>query len=384
MVELVNPELLPTLRKYGAFDISACFNCGNCTSVCQLTGDPNNFPRRLIRYGQLGMQDRLLAAGDLWMCYNCGDCTATCPREADPAGFMGAARRYAIAHYDPTGLARLYYRSTVARIGLFLLLSLLFTFLLLWHRGGMNGRRLSLFDFVPGHVVHDVGVGIFVLIGLAACIGTLSMAYRVLKARDAWAWRGWGALLAAVRHACSESLGLMRYQQCDADKADRPWYVRPWFIHATILWGFLAMLAATTLDYLFKEIGSYVPPWYPTRLLGTIGGGVCLYGLAMILYRRYRQEVDPYKSSRFDDWFFPTLLAVTVMTGLGTLLVVYLPPTRFAYVLFLVHVVLAMDLLVLLPITKFAHAVYRPLALGMDYWAKQPAPQPAVPAKTES
>jgi nitrate reductase gamma subunit len=43
---------------------------------------------------------------------------------------------------------------------------------------------------------------------------------------------------------------------------------------------------------------------------------------------------------------------------------VYLPHgAGWIYMILLVHVVISMELVVLLPFTKFAHAVYRPLAL---------------------
>jgi nitrate reductase gamma subunit len=42
----------------------------------------------------------------------------------------------------------------------------------------------------------------------------------------------------------------------------------------------------------------------------------------------------------------------------------YLPTmSAWGYIVFLVHVVVAMEVIVLLPFTKFAHSVYRPLAL---------------------
>jgi len=384
MVQVLNPDLIQQIRHYGAFDINACFNCGNCTVVCQLSSDANNFPRRVIRYGQVGMQDRLLADADLWMCYNCGDCTATCPREADPAQYMAAARRYAVAQYDPTGLSKLYYGSLAGRFLLFILFSVVFTLMLLWDRGALDSEQLALFKFIPYDVVHHLGIGIFVVVGAAAVAGIASMIYRFVKSAATQGKRGWGAVAGAVTFAVGESLGQMRYQQCDADKIDQPWHLRPWLVHASILWGFLAMLAATTLDYLFKPVGSYVPIWHPVRLLDTLGGLVCLYGLAIVFYRRFGKQAAPYQASRFDDWFFPLLLAATVLTGLITEIVVYLPPSRFSYVIFLVHIVLAMDLIVLLPITKFAHAVYRPLALALTHWSAAPVIQPAVTAKGQT
>ena len=76
------------------------------------------------------------------------------------------------------------------------------------------------------------------------------------------------------------------------------------------------MLLATTLDFLLKPIGSPVPPWYPMRILGAVGGIVCLYGLAIILSSPGAGRRRPLRKSSFADWFFPVLLAATVLTGL--------------------------------------------------------------------
>ena len=92
MAVTVDPTLLPEIQRYGAFDVSACFNCGNCTAVCPLTDDDATFPRRIIRYAQVGMKAELLASKELWTCYYCGECSETCPRQAEPGEFMAAAR----------------------------------------------------------------------------------------------------------------------------------------------------------------------------------------------------------------------------------------------------------------------------------------------------
>jgi len=109
MTALVDLGLYPELQRYGATDMSACFSCGNCTAICPLSENDATFPRRMIRYAQVGMKDALLSSKELWSCYHCGECSDSCPTEADPGEFMAAARRYAIANYDATGLARLMY-----------------------------------------------------------------------------------------------------------------------------------------------------------------------------------------------------------------------------------------------------------------------------------
>ena len=110
----VDPGILKEMKEYGGINVDACINCGNCTAVCSMTTDEDSFPRKVIRYAQVGMQDDLLGSKELWLCYNCGECTETCPKQAEPARFMMAARCYAISHYDPLGISRLMCRSGLA------------------------------------------------------------------------------------------------------------------------------------------------------------------------------------------------------------------------------------------------------------------------------
>ena len=437
----IDTSLMHRLRRYGAFDVSACFNCGNCTAVCPLARDTAGFPRRLIRLGQVGMEKRLLADEHLWLCYACGECSQTCPRQADPAQFVAAARRYAISRYEPTGLARLALGSAWGQAILFLLFSALFTLLLLWHQGDMNGRQLALFQFIPGPWIHDIGVALFIVVGLGALSGLVSMVWRFRQALPPEHRPAWSSLPAALFAAAVDALAHLRYRRCDSaadapaaggaavppgNPGDQPAaesrgesrgesggesggksggesggesggmsgveglapsVIRGWLVHALILWGFLGMLLATTLDLLTKPIGSPEPLWYPVRLLGILSGLACLAGLTFVFTRRLTPgkglRKPPYNVTRASDWFFLILLAATVLTGLLTLLVVYLPGASLAaYLIFLIHIVLAMDLIVLLPLTKFAHALYRPLALALHRWAS-PVSGPAKAAASD-
>src|SRR5674476_961040 len=111
MAMRIDTAVLRDMNSFGAFDINACFNCGNCTAVCQLSQDSIAFPRRTIRYAQLGQKANVIASRELWLCYYCAECSDTCPRQAEPGEFMASARRYAIAGFDPTTIARRLYRS---------------------------------------------------------------------------------------------------------------------------------------------------------------------------------------------------------------------------------------------------------------------------------
>ena len=382
MARVVNTSLLNTIKKHGAkrnLDVSACFNCGNCTAVCPLAEDSGGFPRRVIRMAQVGMEQELLASEEIWRCYACGECTQTCPRQADPAAFMAAARSYAISRYDFTGLAALANRSVLGNLFVFALFSAVFSGLL-FARMNPGQPDLPLFHFIPGEWIHGIGVALFAVVGLSAFFGVASMV-----------WRNWrqqtrqgnslplSALPRAVYSAISDALLHRRFQQCDEEssvtgRSRQLWYRRPWLVHASVMGGFLVMLTATTLDFLLKPIGSPVPPWYPMRLLGAIGGLVCLYGLSIVLLRRAQGKEHPYTRSSCADWFFPVLLAITVLTGLACEVLVYLPsPATAGHVIFFTHVVLAMDLVAMLPLTKFAHVLYRTVALALYAWRHAPA-----------
>ena len=109
----VNPELLLNLKQFGVEDAATCFNCGNCTAVCSLSSEAAPFPRKVIRYLQLGLKDKLVASPEPWLCYYCGDCSETCPRQANPGEVMMGLRRYLTSMYDWTGISRLFYTSKV-------------------------------------------------------------------------------------------------------------------------------------------------------------------------------------------------------------------------------------------------------------------------------
>ncbi len=393
MAHPIDVALMDKIKKHGpggTLDVSACFNCGNCTAVCPLAEDSSGFPRRVIRMAQVGMEKELLADEDIWRCYACGECTKTCPREADPMQFMAAARSYAISRYDATGLAGWMYRSAAVNILVLLLFSAFFALLLLSHKGGLemgsNGAIFSgigssrLFQFIPGEWVHSIGVALFVVIGASLAFGVFSMIYRVMSKKNHAGTRPafpLAALLPSIWSAVTDALNHRHFRNCEqtTEPTNEPIYRRAWFVHGTIMWGFLAMLIATTVDFLFKPIGSPVPPWYSMRLLGLLGGLVCLYGLTIAISRRISAKETPYDKSSFSDWFFLLLLAATVLTGLLTEIVVYMPHlTIFGYASFVTHIVLAMDILIMMPLTKFAHVVYRTLALALHEWALAPAP----------
>ena len=94
----VNPQFADELERFGVDSTLECFNCGTCAAICPLIYE--HFPRKMIRYAQLGVKDRIMEnANELWRCLHCGLCTHTCPRQADPSEVILGLRRMAIAEW---------------------------------------------------------------------------------------------------------------------------------------------------------------------------------------------------------------------------------------------------------------------------------------------
>ena len=385
MAVTVDPTLLPEIQRYGAFDVAACFNCGNCTAVCPLTGDDATFPRRIIRYAQVGMKSELLSSKELWTCYYCGECSETCPRQAEPGEFMAAARRFAIASYDRTRLARTMYLQPVLGTAIAVVLATVFAMFMYAAHGPQDGQSLALFKFIPSDLIHNLGVAVMVVVGLAGLAGLATMAHRLARSEGV----GWATVLggrAALRRSAAalwaalgiESLGQRRYREdCESVHEPVAWYRRRWLLHALTMWGFLGLFGATIADYGLellgvKATGTPVPIWYPVRLLGTVSGAMLVFGVTMLILNRLQKANRSARKSHSADWTLLALLWLTGVSGFVLELALYLPQApAWGYWVFLFHVAVAMELVLLAPFMKLAHVIYRPVALF--FFALRPA-----------
>ncbi len=376
MATMVNPNLITDLQKFGAPDINACYSCGNCTAICPLADNDATFPRRFIRLAQVGLTDELVTSKELWTCYQCGMCTERCPQEADPAEFMATARRYAIAKLDKSGVARAMYTSPVAAAVISLLGLLVF--------GGFFASVKAdpaerLVFGVPYEWIHTVGLVVMILVAVIAVFNLAMMAVATAKRDEVTgsslfgSKQAWGSTLRALWYAIGvESLGQKRYREdCADDNPVEPLYRRRWLIHSLTLWGFLALFAATLIHYGGDLIG--VPEAVAdivispiARLVGTVGGLAMMYGVTWFAINRFQKVSAAAQHTSPSDWLFLGMLWLTGLTGFIIEVSLYLPqahPQPWAYVLFLVHVAIAMELVLFMPFTKFAHVMYRPVAL---------------------
>jgi len=382
----VDVNLLADIKSFGAGDVSACFSCGNCTAICPMATNDGAFPRRMIRYGQVGMKDALLSSKELWTCYHCGLCSDSCPQQADPGGYMAAARRYAIASYDRTRLARALYTKPVFSSIFTISMALFIASIMFAARGPRSTSSLDFFNFIPDQRIHWLGIGVMIVASLASLSGIVMMVSGIARTEGvhlSTIFKGRSAIGRALKAVWVslgvESLGQRRFRDdCSADQPREPWYQRRWLIHAATMWGFLGLFAATLLDYALallgiKKTGAPVPIWYPVRLLGTLSGLAMVFGLTMLILHRIQGTGQAAKNSKQSDWMLLIFLWIIGVSGFLIEIGLYLPhvPT-WGYWVFLFHVSVSMELILLTPFMKFAHVLYRPVALFFHALATDP------------
>jgi len=394
MTKRVDPNLMYELKEFGAVGMEKCINCGNCTAICSLSKDEDRFPRHMIRMAQLGMKDELLGSQELWLCYNCGDCSETCPQGAEPANFMAAARCYAVTHYAPLKIGNLFCKRPLVGGLIAFLMVIFFSIFMYGERQIVATDQLKLFGFIPYELIHAAGLAAMILIGLISVVTILTMMSRIARVNNLsfrnflkgsqmhWFRAFWDAVVV-------QSLWQKRYrEECEAPENMGAWYLSKWFVHAATMWGFLGLLFATALNYFLdiigvKATGTFVPIWYPTRLIGTLSGLLFMYGVTVLLYKRWKSVDKAHSFSRPSDYIFLTLLWLSGITGFIIEIALYLPGApMWGYWMFIFHVAVSITLLLLLPFTKFAHAIYRIVALYI-HALKPVARQETAPASAD-
>jgi nitrate reductase gamma subunit/ferredoxin len=359
-ITVTNPELPNTIIKLGAEKFSRCFNCGNCTAICPLTQDKASYPRKLIRYAVMGLEDKVTSSADPWLCYYCGECSDYCPRDADPGSFMMALRRLLIQKYSIVSRA---FFSKIAAVITWIVLTLIAALGIYFFRGhSPNLETVDLSSFMSIEFIHDAGLAVGVVVGLFALVNLISMyrciakgasnSYSKVESRNPALW-----VKNFFKTIIYEVAAQLKYSKC----LKKSRYVA----HLALLWGFLGLFVATLIvfgiDFYSLQI-SRVVPFY----IGVISGVVMLYGSIYFIIARSKKKEVYAMYSHHTDWIFLILLFLAGVTGFVLAIFVNLNMPMASYITYAVHLIIIFDLLLSAPFTKFAHAIYRPLAIWID------------------
>lgn len=84
--------LIKKISEISGENLSACYQCGKCSSGCPSADRMDNIPSQFIKLIQLGMEEEAKASNTPWVCLTCFICTVRCPKGIDIAKIMEAAR----------------------------------------------------------------------------------------------------------------------------------------------------------------------------------------------------------------------------------------------------------------------------------------------------
>ena len=364
----VDPNFMKDLKAFGLSDANKCMHCGNCTAICPLSEKDTTFPRKLIKYAQMGMKDKILQSPEPWLCYYCGDCSDNCPRGADPGEFMMVMRRYLTSKYDWTGFARKFYTSEIFEFVAVAVVAVLIGLLLIFfHADNPNMEHAFINSVWPAPAVE---IGDLIMAAILTII-LLSNTFRCAKfvMGDLLFKIPLGVYIRNAWELVVHFLTQKQFGKC-SDKMQ-------WLVHLLIMTGYstVFMLVVVFLAGGIHFVGlSWEPlqfqrdviyPWYhPWRLLGYYATFAILYGTTYAMLGRLKKSKTPYKNSHGTDWMFLVLLQLTTLTGIFIHFTRLLDLPMTTYVLYVIHMMVAIPMLVLeVPFAKWAHLAFRPVSL---------------------
>ncbi|MEM3431539.1 MAG: quinone-interacting membrane-bound oxidoreductase complex subunit QmoC [Candidatus Micrarchaeia archaeon] len=347
----VNTKFIDEIIKHGGKDVKKCMQCAECSVICPLSPDNNPFPRKEMIWAQWGLKDTLLKDPDIWLCHNCADCSKNCPRNAKPGSVLNSLREIAIEEnswprFVAKGLSEKKY------LPLFILFPVLFIALLIYGLGLKMPADGAIYfsNFIPYIYIDVIGTTIGVIVVLIALFNL---------------WRFWRSLTSKQKNKISFFTSLIFVLK---DLIAHSWFKKcetnhiMYYAHLFTFYGFIFLIVATATDAFESHflgiqhllIGS------PGNIIGNVSAVVILTGIIMIIYNHVSNKVP--KENTYFDWLFTFLLFFTVLTGV-TMEILRLDGSVFAYWTYLVHLTLIFMLIVYAPYSKFAHLIYRTIAM---------------------
>ncbi len=362
----LDPSLHRKIGRFGGVDVDACYNCGNCTATCSLSDEDHAFPRRMMHYLQIGNHEKLVGSLDPWLCHNCGDCSARCPRDARPSDVVNAVRAEAVKSFAfPSFMGRMVASPKWLPVLFLLPLGLFIAF-----AEALRGITKATPSPEFSNVFPELPLEIFMFVLSALVI--LSFALSISKfVRATGSKIKDSRLVRGFVPAAREILSHARFRKCEEEKGRT-------LGHVLTFSGFVTLFIVSSVEGLgtwFHVVTLPLPFWDAHNLLASFlkiaanaGGLVLLAGLVMLLRDRYR---DPAKraNSTYFDWLLPWLLVSIVLTGFlsqGTRL---MGLGHVMFGVYFVHLTLIFMLFAYMPFSKFAHVIYRTVAMSM---ASQP------------
>jgi len=341
----INPKFGKGLRKYGAFDHDACYNCGNCTAVCSLSKKGEEFPREMVRLTAIGAEKEITSSLKPWLCYYCGECSTHCPRTANPGELMMSLRRWLTARYDWTGISGLLYRSFTATLLALVLVAV----------GVLIFSALNDFDTKKimeyGHYFEMSAIaGVFAIILVPNLIRMWY--FTIIQPRHKVPFKSY---INALEELFVQMFTQKRALGCDDNQ-------KRWFEHFILVIGYLTLLFTTVFLDWFGSGSPFV------IILGYVVSAIIFTVTADFVIGRVKKSRELSRHSRPSDWLFVIWLMLMGLSAFVVRVVIDLGAIDNNLWIYLIHlIILAQWALIIVPFGKWTHFLYRSFAL---YFAK--------------
>lgn len=339
----------------GGADLNKCYQCATCSSVCELSPENAPFPRKQMILAQWGMKEKLLGDPAIWLCHNCGDCTTYCPRGAKPGEVFGALRNQAIQFFAfPRFVGKIVANPKLWPL-LYAFCGIILGILALAAPRETGTEKLVFGNLFEPHVLEYFFFTVSGLVVIAFLGGFLKF-MKAMKASGAN-----GNLFAGLIPAIVEIMAHSRFGKCK-DESLRHWG------HFLTLWGFVWLATVSTIEGFMMMFGSLTTPLpmtHPIKIFGNAGAVIILIGCLMLLGGRL-SNADKKASSTYFDWFFIWTLTGIVATGILSEFLRLAQVGWLMFSIYFIHLILVFSLFLFAPYTKFAHLVYRTVAMAVS------------------
>lgn len=343
------------LKQVSKSSLNECMQCGTCSVVCSLAPEERPFPRKEMIWASWGLKDKLMANTDVWLCHQCGDCSTNCPRGVKPADVLSAIRQMSYKHYArPNFLGSLLAKPALLPLAIAIPVIIITAILLMAGTLTTPEFPVNYSSFFPHAWLNSSFTLItFIAYGMAA-VGLVKF-WNDLKSNFPYAEQKMG-FFKSLFQVKTEMLSHSKFGDCSTQQSKK-------FAHFLVFYGFIMLLIVTAYAIVAAITHNYpLGPANPFKILGNIAALMLSLGLGIMIYNRLFKK-SSVGSSNYADWLL--LISFFLLTISG----VVVQMARFqnwglAYHLYFFHLVCVWFVIIYLPYTKFAHMIYRTLALS--------------------
>lgn len=368
-------ELIRAVRRAGGDNVKKCMQCATCSVVCNLSPESRPFPRKEVLMAQWGERDALMADPDVWLCHQCNDCSTHCPRDARPGDVLAAVRSYAYRHYAfpafmGKALASPKALPLLVAAPVAILLALMLIFAPTTAAGSFEFMTAEVVDFnlfLPHSSVDALFVLGNIIVFLFAAIGFARFWKALQFGENKPSFSFARGLVLTLKEFITHRI----FNTCDENKPRAT-------AHMILFFGFVGAMVTTGCIFVFVFIPHYlhllglegISSWFdvpinlphPVKFLGGLSGLALVVGALLLLSRRWTHREDV-GANGYTDYFFLYVIFATGLTGMLAWGIRVANWNMAAYVTYFIHMVFVFMLLWYMPYSKFAHMIYRTMAL---------------------